>query len=144
MKAFSFLTLLFLFFLNPSGFSQSKQEKAVAAAVEELRQAMISGNADQLAAITTDDLVYGHSSAKVENKKEFIAAFVNGSSDFVTIDLSEQVIHVYKKAAVVRHILYATNNDKGRPGTVKLSILTTWVKESGRWKLAARQAVRIT
>ncbi|WP_276500188.1 nuclear transport factor 2 family protein [Terrimonas pollutisoli] len=123
-------------------FAQSKKIKQVAKDVNDLKEAMISADSAKLAAIVSDDLSYGHSGGKIEDKSAFIRAFVNGSSDFVTIDITEQKIRVYQNTAVVTHILNATTNDNGKPGTVKLSILTVWNKQNSHWKMVARQAVR--
>jgi hypothetical protein len=123
-------------------FSQ-KTEKEVAEAVENLRLQMINPDSLKLAALVSDKLSYGHSGGHIEDKAAFIQTLVSGKSDFVTIDLSEQQITVVDKMAIVRHILNATNNDGGKPGTVKLSILSVWYKEKGGWKLIARQAVKL-
>lgn len=122
--------------------AQSKEEKAVAAAVETLRMAMIDGNKQTLEAIAADQLSYGHSSGKVEDKKTFVTTLTSGKSDFVTIDLSNQTIAVSGETAIVRHKLDATTNDNGQPGTVSLSILTVWQKQKGNWVMLARQAVK--
>ena len=122
--------------------AQSKKIKQVAKAVNDLKEAMISADSAKLAAIVSDDLSYGHSGGKIEDKSAFIRPFVSGSSDFVTIDITEQKIRVYQNTAIVTHILNATTNDNGKPGTVKLSILTVWNKQNNQWKMIARQAVR--
>ena len=122
--------------------AQSKKIKQVAKAVNDLKEAMITADSAKLAAIVSDDLSYGHSGGKIEDKSAFIRAFVSGSSDFVTIDITEQKIRVYQNTAVVTHTLNATTNDNGKPGTVKLSILTVWNKQNNQWKMIARQAVR--
>ena len=122
--------------------AQSKKIKQVAKAVNDLKEAMITADSAKLAAIVSDDLSYGHSGGKIEDKSAFIRAFVSGSSDFVTIDLTEQKIRIYQNTAVVTHILNATTNDNGKPGTVKLSILTVWNKQNNQWIMIARQAVR--
>jgi ketosteroid isomerase-like protein len=124
-------------------FSQSKEEKAVAQAVESLRNAMVSADQNALNDLTDDALSYGHSSGKVEGKKDFVDNIASGKSDFVTIDLTSQTIQVTGKTAVVRHMLSATTNDGGKPGTVKLSILLIWQKQKDNWKLLARQAVKV-
>ena len=67
----------------------------------------------------------------------------NGSSDFVTIDLSEQTISISDKVAVVRHTLNAKTNDGGKPGEVHLKVLLIWQKGKAGWKLLARQAIKI-
>jgi ketosteroid isomerase-like protein len=127
-----------------SSFAQTKDHKAVAAAVEKLRMAMISGERSALEDIAADSISYGHSGGNVQNKAEFVEAIASGKSDFVTIDLSEQTISVVHGIAVVRHVLNATTNDGGKPGTVKIKVLLVWAKEKGEWKLLARQAVKLT
>jgi len=139
-----YLYLLGLFSLiSFSSIAQSKEHKAVAAAVEKLREAMINGDREALENIATDSLSYGHSGGKVETKTDFVENIANGKSDFVTIVLSEQTISISHKIAVVRHRLDATTNDGGKPAVVKLKILLVWVKEKGEWKLLARQAVKL-
>jgi ketosteroid isomerase-like protein len=123
--------------------AQNKEEAAVTAAVENLRKAMIDGDKTGLQNITADQLSYGHSSGKVEDKATFVDNIATGKSDFVTIDLTNQTIAISGDAAIVRHTLSATTNDGGKPGTVNLNILLIWQKQKGQWKLLARQAVKI-
>lgn len=130
-------------FLSITVVAQSKDENEVSAAVENLRKAMIDGKKEALEKIAAEELSYGHSLGKVENKAEFVEALASGKSDFVTIDLTEQTIKIAGNTAIVRHTLSATTNDNGNPGTVKLKILLIWQKQKGDWKLLARQAVRL-
>lgn len=122
--------------------AQSKEENKVAAAVEQLRKAMIDGDRTELENIVADKLSYGHSGGHVEGKQEFVEKIVSGKSDFVTIELTEQTISISGRTAVVRHKLNATTNDSGKPGEVHLLILLIWQRTGGKWKLLARQAVK--
>ncbi|TXJ25974.1 MAG: nuclear transport factor 2 family protein [Chitinophagaceae bacterium] len=124
--------------------AQTKQEKEVAAAVEQLRKAMVDADSVVLSNLADDKLTYGHSSGKVETKTDFVGTIVSGKSDFVTIDLTDQTIQVSKDVAIVRHKLSAKTNDDGKPGEVNLKILTVWQKIKGSWKMLARQAVKTT
>ena len=132
-----------LFFANV-GFSQSKEYARVEAALEKLRLAMISGVREDLEYITDESLSYGHSSGAVENKSEFVEKIASGKSDFLTINNTDQKISITGNVAVVRHQLFATNNDNGKPGEVKLKILLVFKKIGKDWKLLARQAVKLT
>jgi hypothetical protein len=85
--------------------AQSKAEKQVAAAVEQLKQAMLSGNRSDLENVAANDLSYGHSGGKIEDKASFVESIASGKSDFVTIDLKDQTIKVIGKTAIVRHKL---------------------------------------
>jgi ketosteroid isomerase-like protein len=138
-----FIYLIVLTGVMNVAMAQNKEEAAVTAAVENLRKAMIDGDKAGLQNITADQLSYGHSSGKVEDKATFVDNIVTGKSDFVTIDLTNQTITISGGAAIVRHSLSATTNDNGKPGNVNLNILLIWQKQKGQWKLLARQAVKV-
>jgi ketosteroid isomerase-like protein len=142
MKKLHLLSLLLV--LSLGAIAQSKDEKAVAAAVETLKKAMIDGDRTALNEIAAEKISYGHSSGKVENKTEFVEAIASGKSDFVTMNTSEQEVTVDGNVALVRHILNADIKDGGVANTIKLKILLVWHKEKGQWKLLARQAVKLT
>ncbi len=143
MKKISSVIIIFLL-IGLSGTAQSKQEKAVANAVEKLRKAMVDGNKADLENAVSEQLSYGHSGGHIDDKKEFVEKLASGKSDFVTIDLTEQTISVSGKVAVVRHVLTAKTNDGGKPGDVHLRILLVFQKKGGKWLLLARQAVKFT
>lgn len=140
MKQFFLVIMSALIF--SAGQAQSKDETAVANAVEQLRQAMIDPTEAKLGKLVMAELSYGHSGGKLEDKATFIQTLVSGKSDFVTIDLLEQTITVVGKTAIVRHLLKASTNDGGNPGQVQLRILLVWQKTKAGWQLLARQAVK--
>jgi hypothetical protein len=129
--------------ISTRSLAQDKESAAVATAVESLRKALIDPEKTTLDALVLDELTYGHSSGVVQDKATFEEALLSKSSDFVTIDLSQQTIRVVGNTAWVRHILSATTNDGGKPGTAHLSVLLIWVKQKGQWRLLARQAVKV-
>jgi hypothetical protein len=137
------LTFILMSFIAHASVSQSKDEKEVAEAVETLRKAMIDASESTLKAIAAEELSYGHSSGKVEDKAAFVTAIASGASDFKTIDLSEQTIRIAGNTALVRHKFVAETADNGRPGNPNLYVLLVWQKQNGKWLLLARQAVRI-
>ena len=131
-----------LFFMGISAMPQTKNEKAVAVAVEQLRKAMVDADSVMLDKLTSDKLSYGHSGGHVDDKKEFVQKIAGGKSDFVSIDLSEQTISISGKIAIVRHKLNAFTNDNGKPGEAHLLVLLVWQKTGRNWELLARQAVK--
>jgi len=122
--------------------AQTKEEKAVAVAVDRLKTAMLNGDGPNLQKLVSDDLSYGHSSGKIEDKVSFVESLTSGKSDFVTLELSQQTIKVVNDVAIVRHNLTADTNDNGKQSSVKLFVLLVWHKENGQWKLLARQAAK--
>jgi len=125
---------------------QSKTSEAdVAAAVNQLMKGIADADENILKSITADELVYGHSSGKVQNKSEFIAEIVSGQPfRYMNIALSDQTIQMSGDAAVVRHIFTAdTKSPDGTPGNLKLGIMQIWQLQNGKWKLLARQAYKL-
>jgi ketosteroid isomerase-like protein len=137
--------LLSLFFLQLSpAFGQKKEEEKLVQQIEAFRRALIDPSAEQLDALVLEQLSYGHSGGKVEDKKSFIENLLNGNSNFAEITFSDQQITIQKQTAIVRHKLFAKTNDLGKaPGEIHLQVLTVWQKQGRHWKLWARQAVKL-
>jgi ketosteroid isomerase-like protein len=132
-----------LLFLTTASFSQSKNEKKIAVAVELLRKAMVDADSVMLDKLTASQLSYGHSGGHLDDKTLFIQKITSGKSDFVTLEFPEQSISISKNIAIIRHKFNAVTNDNGKPGEVHLAVLLVWQKQQGQWKLLARQAVKI-
>jgi len=137
------LSILFVVLFFQTAIAQNKADKKLVAAVETLRKQMVDPNKTSLDALLMDGLSYGHSTGRLDTKVSLMESLLNGSSDFVTITLSDQTIQVNGKTAIVRHKLIATTNDGGKPGEAKLSVLLVWQKQLKDWKLLARQAVKL-
>ncbi len=137
------LLLAFVLTICQSSIAQNKNAE-VENAVTYLTNALISGRQADLEYITNDSLSYGHSSGKIQNKKEFVHSLITNLSDFVTIDVSKQSIKIDGNTAIVRHNLYAKTNDGGNSGEVYLGVMLVFTKQAnGEWKLLARQAYKV-
>lgn len=122
-------------------FAQPADEAAIARQIEALTRAMIAVDRAQLTALTSDALSYGHSAGRIENKAQFIANLEARNASFRTINLSDQTIQVSGDDAIVRHLFTGeTVNQQGTVTPVRIGILQVWRKESGTWRLLARQA----
>ena len=141
MKKLSVILLIFASSLAAN--AQSKDEALVAASVEKLRLAMISGNKADLESVVSSDLTYGHSNGKIQTKDVFVNEISTKKSNFLTIDLSEQTVTVTGDVAIVRHLLIASTNDNGKPANPHLGIVLVWKKTKGEWKLIARRAFHV-
>ncbi|HEV3327307.1 MAG TPA: nuclear transport factor 2 family protein [Puia sp.] len=142
MKSIIIVTLFLMVTAAPA-LAQGKDDPALAATVESFRKALIDPDKGSLDRLTMNELTYGHSSGLIQDKAAFEQALLSGSSDFVSIDLTDQTISVVGNTAWVRHTLSAVTNDGGKPGTTHLSVLLIWMKQKGQWKLLARQAVKV-
>jgi hypothetical protein len=133
-----------MFAVIPFSIGQSTVEKEVALAVENLMKGFIDADMTILDNMTAEELNYGHSAGKVQNKTEFIDEVISGKPlDYLKIDLEGQIIKVTGKTAVVRHIFNAETSSSGTPGKLRIGIMQVWQKQKGKWKLVARQAYKI-
>jgi len=139
----SFILCLSFSLVLSAGMAQSKDSLQVAKAVNKLASLMVDPNKAALEALVSDQVSYGHSSGKLEGKASFIESLTSGSSDFVKINLTDQSIQLFGKTAIVRNKLFATTNDGGKPGEVKLALILVWQKQQKAWQLIARQAVKL-
>jgi len=126
-------------------FSSNASEADVAAAVDRLMKGIANADGNILRSITADELVYGHSSGKVQNKSEFIAEIVSGEPlKYKNIELLDQTIQLAGDVAVVRHIFTSdTQNVAGESGSLRIGVMQVWQLRNGEWKLLARQAYKL-
>jgi hypothetical protein len=128
---------------RPAG-AQSADERAVAQAVEALAKAMLDVDRAKLEALTADQMNYGHSAGKIENKKQFVDAIMSKEAAFRRLELSDQTIALVDNEAIVRHVMSGeTVSPSGQVSPVRVGILQVWQKQGGNWRLLARQAYRL-
>ncbi len=120
--------------------TQTGKEGAVSAAVEALRKAMVAADKSALEKLATNELSYGHSSGRLENKAEFIATLTTGGG-FSAIESSDQTVNVIDSIALVRHVFNGTRRKDG--DTAKLWVFTVWLQREGEWKMLARHASKL-
>jgi sugar phosphate isomerase/epimerase len=118
--------------------------QAVEIAAEQLHKGMITADTTILNYITADELTYGHSSGLIENKTAFKEALFTGKSIYKKIDFTNQDITIKDNIAWQRANMVVDAVSNGTPQIIKLKMLYVWVKDSGYWRLFARQPVRIT
>jgi len=117
-------------------------DKDVAVAVDHLTQAMLHKDIPQLQALTANNLTYGHSSGKVQNKQEFIADIETGRSGFKTLEMQKQTITLNGDTALVRNHFSAQAVNSGVEVPTEIENFQVWQKQKGKWLLIGRQAYK--
>ncbi|EJF70157.1 nuclear transport factor 2 family protein [Pseudomonas sp. NPDC087814] len=117
-------------------------DKDVATAVDHLTQAMLHKDIPQLQALTANNLTYGHSSGKVQNKQEFIADIETGRSGFKTLEMQKQTITLNGDTALVRNHFSAQAVNSGVEVPTEIENFQVWQKQKGKWLLIGRQAYK--
>lgn len=134
-----------LFVISFGASAQSSKEAEVWKRVEALSNAVFATKDS----ITMKDLVsehvtYGHSGGNIENKQVMVHNASVSKTVYKNSELEKLSIDVNKKSAVVRHTFRAISVDeKGTETPLYLGLLQVWKKENGKWRLWARQAVKI-
>ena len=121
----------------------AEEEAGVKEAVEGLRKAILGADKGKLEALASEQLSYGHSSAVVQNKAEFVDGVVNRKSVVKSIDFPELKITMAGNNAVARHLWVSESETEGKPTSTKIGVLAVWQKQDGGWKLLARQGYKL-
>jgi len=128
--------------LSSAAVAESADEAAVAKAVEALRKAIFGQEKTQLEALCAEQLSYGHSDGRVENKAEFIEGVMARKALVKSLTLSDHTISVVNTDAIARHTWTSESEMDGKSTSTKIGVLQVWQKQDGAWKLLARQSVR--
>jgi ketosteroid isomerase-like protein len=117
---------------------------AVATAVADLTKAMLTPDKARLEALTADQLSYGHSSGKVEDKATFVDVVASKKTVYKSIELSKQTVVVAGNDAIVRHAWESeSGTGDGKWNVSKIGVLQVWQKQATGWRLLARQAFKV-
>jgi len=123
--------------------AEAADETALNQAVEALRKASLVPDKAKLEQLFSDQMSYGHSSGKVENKAEVINGMVNRKSVVKSLDFPELKIAVVGNSGVARHLYVSESEMEGKPTSTKIGVLQVWQKQDGNWKLLARQGYKL-
>ena len=83
---------------------------ALKESIQQLHNAMLSGDGAKLDELTFDALTYGHSEGKIEGKDSLIHHLVTGETDFISMEAGDPAILISKRKAWVRLNLKAEMN----------------------------------
>jgi ketosteroid isomerase-like protein len=131
-----------LFFSSPA-LAEAGEEAAVKQNVEALREALLKADKAQLERLTAEQLSYGHSDGRVQNKAEFIDGVMTRKATVKSINFPDLKIAVAGDAAIARHLYESESETDGKPNSVKIGALEVWQKQGGNWKLLARQGYKL-
>lgn len=123
--------------------AQSADETAVAQAVENMRKAMFARDAKAYEALVSENVSYGHSAGRIENKQEFIKASLANKSVIKSLEFTDQTIKVTGNHAIVRNTYNGVSEVDGKTNNTKIGVLMVWAKEGNTWRLYARQSFRL-
>lgn len=119
-------------------------DPGIAAAEKAWAEATKKADPDALGKILAEDLTYTHSTGSTDTKKQYIDNLVSGAAKYEVIDYEEMTARMYgKTTAVLNAQVKLTTVNKGTRNNAHLKFTHVWVKQGGRWLLAAHQSTRL-
>lgn len=117
---------------------------AIHAAEAALYRAMIAKDFVALEKILSPDLVYVHSTAVSETKREYLAGVAKGLYEYESIASRGVKLEIHGDVAIMSGIYDMGVGETGKPKNMThLLFVLVWVKQAGAWLLGYRQATRI-
>jgi ketosteroid isomerase-like protein len=94
--------------------------------------------------LVSANVTYGHSGGSIEDKPTMVHKTMVSKTTYRNQQFEKLSIQVKDKVAIVRHNFRAISIDEaGKESPLDLAIMQVWRKESGKWRIWARQAVKI-
>ena len=128
--------------LTPTASIRAEDDAAIDQAIQALRQAMLAKDKAQLEVLCAEELTYGHSSGKIENKVEFIAGATNPNWHWNTLDFVQTNTKMSGDIGIARAVLTGVYEAGGKVIPIKDGVLMVWQRQGGQWKLIERQAYK--
>jgi len=113
-----------------------KAEKSWAAAV-------VARDYAALDRILDDDLIYAHSTGVIETKSDYVGKLKSNTQRYDVLDHQKTVVKMHGDAAVAHSTVIMKGQSGGRAFDNRLMMIHLWVKEGGRWRLAAHQTTQL-
>ena len=105
--------------------------------------AMCQKDAATLEAILADDLVYTHSSARLDTKQSLIGGMSSGAAVYQSIETSDVEARDYGGAVVLTGAARIQVNANGKPLTLNVRFTDVYVNRNGQWQMVAWQSTRL-
>ena len=143
MKKVLFALLLTVIVASAS--AQNQVQSKVWERSEALSKAIFE-NKDSVALLdlVSKNVSYGHSGGNVEDKPTMVHKAVSNKTTYKNLSFEKVSIDVQDNTAIVRHNFRATQVDEaGKESPLDLGIMQVWRKENGKWRIWARQSVKI-
>ena len=118
-------------------------EHEVIAADDRRFQAMMKQDWAALEASLADDLVYVHSSARVESKSEHVGNLKAGKPYYRGASPRERKVRMKGDVGIVNGISDMHVENAGKENRFTIRYLAVYAKSAGRWQMTAWQSTKL-
>ena len=106
-------------------------------------EAMCQRDIPALNALLADDLVYTHSSARVDTKQSLLGGMESGTTVYTSIEPSEVRAQAYGDAVVLTGVARISVSANGRPNSFGVRFTDVYINTGGQWQMVAWQSTRL-
>jgi hypothetical protein len=104
--------------------------------------AMCKQDLGTLREILADDLIYTHSSARMDTKQSLIGNMEAGSTVYQSIEASDVVAQDLGSAVVLTGAAKITVSSNGKPNTFGVRFTDVYANRGGTWQMVTWQSTR--
>ncbi|MCW5977556.1 MAG: nuclear transport factor 2 family protein [Bryobacteraceae bacterium] len=132
-----------LLFAVAGALALAASDAEVQKAEKDWAAAVMAQDQRALGQILSDDLIYAHSTGVIEDKAKYLSNLKTGAAKYDRIEHQSVTARTYGDAAVAHSMVRMTGSNKDGPFDNRLMMMHVWVKQGGRWRLAAHQTTRL-
>jgi hypothetical protein len=105
--------------------------------------AMCKKDIPTLHALLSDDLVYTHSSARLDTKQSLLHGMESGTTEYVAIEPSEVKAQDCGTAVVLTGVARIRVLSNGKPNSFGVRFTDVYVNKGGQWQMVTWQSTRL-
>jgi ketosteroid isomerase-like protein len=105
--------------------------------------AMAQKDIATLKAVLADDLVYTHSTARLDTKQSLIANMESGSTVYTAVEPSDVKAQDLGDAVVLTGSCRISVMSQGRPNSFSVRFTDVYANKGGQWQMVAWQSTRL-
>jgi ketosteroid isomerase-like protein len=106
-------------------------------------QAMAAKDIATLSGLLADDLIYTHSSARLDTKQSLIGNMQSGSTVYTSVEAEGVTAQDLGDAVVLTGIAHIKVMSGGKPNAFSVRYTDVWAKRGGTWQMVAWQSTKL-
>jgi hypothetical protein len=106
-------------------------------------QAMVAKDLATLESLLADDLVYTHSSARLDTKQSLIVGMTSGSTVYTAVEPSDVKAQDLGDTVVLTGVAQIRVVANGTPNAFGVRFTDVYARRNGRWQMVTWQSTRL-
>jgi ketosteroid isomerase-like protein len=105
--------------------------------------AMAEKDVATLNTVIADDLIYTHSSARVDTKQSLIGAMQSGATVYTAVEPSNVAAQDLGDVVVLTGVAAISVNSGGKPNSFRVRFVDVYANRGGTWQMVTWQSTRL-